>query len=302
MPVAALHRPPVAVGAGRRSARHQARFALRASSLEASSAAVTVTVNGSAAAGAAVESKEKVLAFMTREAFDGAVVMRFVGAGQKTHDPGVYIPTYTGFWDYYSVAAPMMRDPGYIRMDRLLQMETQVFATKGDKPEWFERPSNVIGANVCRVSGKLPNGGCDHVEVVNRDGGVEIRSMIYTEYFVKGTQPTDFCPLHEGRSFMDAIAGVFGKQSGPPPVPVAAAGLPPSAPASSSGSPAADSPAAGDAKTSAPAEESQPQKKRGFWSRVFGVGKDKSEEDRKKEEERRKQDQKKKEEEERKRK
>ncbi|CAD6343771.1 unnamed protein product [Miscanthus lutarioriparius] len=60
MPVAALHRPPVAVGAGRRSARHQARFALRASSLEASSAAVTVTVNGSAAAGAAVESKEKV--------------------------------------------------------------------------------------------------------------------------------------------------------------------------------------------------------------------------------------------------
>jgi len=83
-----------------------------------------------------VESKEKVLAFMTREAFDGAVVMRFVGAGQKTHDPGVYIPTYTGFWDYYSVAAPMMRDPGYIRMDRLLQMETQVFATKGDKLVW----------------------------------------------------------------------------------------------------------------------------------------------------------------------
>jgi len=62
--------------------------------------------------------------------------MRFVGAGQKTHDPGVYIPTYTGFWDYYSVAAPMMRDPGYIRMDRLLQMETQVFATKGDKLVW----------------------------------------------------------------------------------------------------------------------------------------------------------------------
>ena len=64
-------------------------------------------------------------------------------------------------------------------------------ATKDDKPEWLARPANVIGTNVCRISGKLPAGGCDHVEVVNRDGFLEKRSMIYTEYFVKGTQPTD---------------------------------------------------------------------------------------------------------------
>jgi penicillin-binding protein 1B len=120
--------------------------------------------------------------------------------------------------------------------------------------------------------------------------------MIYTEYFVKGTQPTDLCPLHEPRSFMDAIAGVFGKESGPPPLPVGAAGPPlPSAPASTSGSPAAEPPAA-DTKTSAPTEEAPAQKKRGFWSRVFGGGRDKSDEDRKKEEERRKQEQKKEEE------
>lgn len=83
-----------------------------------------------------MQSKETALAFMAREAFDGAVVMRFIGAGQEVTDPGVYIPTYTGFWDYYSVAAPMMLDPGYVRMDRLLQMETQVFATKNDKLVW----------------------------------------------------------------------------------------------------------------------------------------------------------------------
>ena len=83
-------------------------------------------------------------------------------------------------------------------------------ATKGDKPDWFERPSNIVGANVCRVSGKLPNGGCDSVEVVNRDGVTETRSMIYTEYFVKGTQPTTLCPLHPSPSFMDQIAGLFG--------------------------------------------------------------------------------------------
>ena len=46
-------------------------------------------------------------------------------------------------------------------------------ATKGHKNEWFDRPSNVIGVNVCRVSGKLPNRGCDTVEVLSRDGEVE---------------------------------------------------------------------------------------------------------------------------------
>ena len=99
-------------------------------------------------------------------------------------------------------------------------------ATKDDKPEWLARPANVIGTNVCRISGKLPAGGCDHVEVVNRDGLLEKRSMIYTEYFVKGTQPTEQCPLHEDRGFLDALAGVFGKDSGPPPMPVDATGLP----------------------------------------------------------------------------
>jgi penicillin-binding protein 1A len=169
-------------------------------------------------------------------------------------------------------------------------------ATKDDKPEWLARPASVTSANVCRISGKLPNGGCDHVEVINREGMVETRSMIYTEYFVKGTQPTTVCPLHESRSFMDAIAGVFGKDSGPPPMPVGATGLPvPSAPERPGSAPAAQPPPATTAAP--PGEEPAAPKKRGFWSRIFGGGGgDKSEEDRKKEEERRKQEQKKEEE------
>ncbi len=158
-------------------------------------------------------------------------------------------------------------------------------ATRGDKPEWLAKPTSVTTANVCRISGKLPNGGCDHVEVVNRDGAIETRSMIYTEYFVKGTQPTDLCPLHEQRSFMDAIASVFGKETGPRPLPVDATGLPmPTAPASTTGSPA---PPGGSATAPGTAEEAPAQKKRGFWSRIFGGGdKNQSEEDRRKEEER----------------
>jgi penicillin-binding protein 1A len=166
-------------------------------------------------------------------------------------------------------------------------------ATKDDKPEWLARPANVIGTNVCRISGKLPAGGCDHVEVVNRDGLVEKRSMIYTDYFVKGTQPTEECALHPDRGFLDALAGVFGKDSGPPPMPVGATGLPSTPPPAHStattGAPAAK-------PAPAEAEPAPQQKKRGFWSRIFGGGRDKDDDkdDKKKDDERKKEEQKKK--------
>jgi penicillin-binding protein 1A len=145
-------------------------------------------------------------------------------------------------------------------------------ATKADKPDWFERPPNVVTASVCRVSGKLPNGGCESVEVVNRDGFTEKRSMIYTEYFVKGTQPTELCPLHPSPSFMDRIAGLFGGGDSSKPVPPEEAGLP-RGQAGTSGAhqPPAQVP---DIHHEEPPKDTQnvdePPKKRGFWARVFG--------------------------------
>ncbi len=133
-------------------------------------------------------------------------------------------------------------------------------ATRGDKPEWFDRPDNVVGVNVCRMSGKLPAGGCDNVAVVDRDGQIENRSMVYTEYFVKGTQPTEICHLHSP-SFTDRLAGIFGKDVGMP-ISAEAAGLPP-ATTSTSGTPGA---AATPAEATAENKAEEPKKKRGFWS------------------------------------
>ena len=158
-------------------------------------------------------------------------------------------------------------------------------ATQGDKPDWFERPANIVGLNVCRMSGKLPAGGCDDVSVVNRDGLVEKRSMVYTEYFVRGTEPAQLCALHSP-SFTDRLAGIFGKEAG---VPVSAddVGLPPPS-ASTSGTPANPSVASAEAAKDGKVEE--PKKKRGFWGRIFGgddeAKKAKKEEERKREEER----------------
>ena len=142
-------------------------------------------------------------------------------------------------------------------------------ATKGDKPDWFERPSNIVALDVCRVSGKLPNGGCNHVDVVNRDGNLENRSMIYTEYFVKGTQPTELCPLHPASSLLNRIAGVFGAGDSNKPAHAEDAGLPPAQTGTAGAHPAPAPASEVQGPAPEPTAETAP-KKRGFWSRVFG--------------------------------
>jgi 1A family penicillin-binding protein len=143
-------------------------------------------------------------------------------------------------------------------------------ATKGDEPTWFKPPPDVVAANVCRISGKLPNDGCSSVQVVTPDGYTESRSMIYTEYFLKGTQPKSVCPLHSAPSFFERLAGVFG--GGDDPKPVSAEQAPPPSPTITGGvvTPPSRPPA------EPPRAESKPQekeKKRGFWAKVFGKGK-----------------------------
>jgi penicillin-binding protein 1A len=137
-------------------------------------------------------------------------------------------------------------------------------ATNGDKPEWQVPPPGVTTATVCRMSGKLATDGCQDVEVVNNDGHLEHRSMVYTEYFARGTVPDSYCELHQGRSLMTKIAGLFGVSDVRPAAPaVANTGLPPEpAAAPTTGTvppPIVDAPDA-------------PKKKRGFWSKVFGIG------------------------------
>ncbi len=165
-------------------------------------------------------------------------------------------------------------------------------ATRGAKPDWFERPANVVGLNVCRVSGKLPTGGCDNVQVVNREGSIETRSMVYTEYFVRGTQPADICSLHTP-SFTERLAGIFGKDAGIP-VSADAVGLPPPGP-STSGMPSTPTVEVAEAGKDEKVEE--PKKKRGFWSRIFGRGEEEEEKARKKADEDRKREERKREEE-----
>lgn len=69
-------------------------------------------------------------------------------------------------------------------------------ASRGDRPDWFAQPQDVVGATICRVSGQLPNAGCGSVASFTQDGFYETQSTLYTEYFAKGTEPKSLCPIH----------------------------------------------------------------------------------------------------------
>jgi penicillin-binding protein 1A len=149
-------------------------------------------------------------------------------------------------------------------------------ATRGDKPEWLKRPANVVAVDVCRMSGRRPAEGCDHVDVVSKTGEVKTRSMIYTEYFVRGSEPYDTCPLHQDTGLLTRMAGLFGGER-PRPVDAQVEGVPerPKEPAVARPQEAPEAVVQG--------QPEPEKKKRGFWSRVFGR-REKSDSDEKKNE------------------
>ena len=144
-------------------------------------------------------------------------------------------------------------------------------ATRGDRAEWFPTPKGLVGVTVCRVSGKRPDAGCSDVEVISDAGDVSHRSMVITDYFQQGKAPSTVCPLHPGTNLLSTMAGWFGKD-GPKPVAASELGLPQqSAPGVA---PEPSSQSADSAESAKPAEPEPTKKKRGFWSRVFGKGKE----------------------------
>jgi penicillin-binding protein 1A len=142
-------------------------------------------------------------------------------------------------------------------------------ATRDDAPEWFTPPPEVTTAKICRISGKLAGDSCDDVDVQAANGRLERRSMVYTEYFVRGTEPTDYCDLHAPRTFLSKVAGFFAGDGEKAVATVAPrledTGLQPVTSVRSADS-ISTAPASGPAAASTT--------RRGFWSKVFGLHKD----------------------------
>ncbi len=151
-------------------------------------------------------------------------------------------------------------------------------ATKGDPAEGFDAPSGITTATVCRLSGKLATKACLDVETVDARGNVSRRSQVYTEHFVGGSEPIEYCDQHGrlGHGVLGALAAVFGGSSHTDAVPAPAAVATDGSP-----QPAAVSAVTATAETVAQPADEKP-KKRGFWSRIFGGGGGDKKDDKKK--------------------
>ena len=141
-------------------------------------------------------------------------------------------------------------------------------ATQNDASEWFKAPRGVSTATVCRITGKLAGEGCEHVEVIDRNGEAGTRSMVYTEYFVSGSEPIEYCQLHSGRGIFATFAGLFSEKPPLPHVEEDVVAARPSDTAGTVGAPGDSVPTA----DIAPLPPETPVKKRGFWSRLLGRG------------------------------
>ena len=137
-------------------------------------------------------------------------------------------------------------------------------ATKDAKPEWLTVPSGISNRSVCRLTGLLATDGCQDVEVVAKTGQLERRSMVYTEYFAAGTEPTTYCGQHPTRGITTRLAAMFGgNDDRPAPPRIEDTGITPTATATSGSRP-----------TGVDVPPPAPQRKRGFWGRLFHRGDD----------------------------
>ena len=158
----------------------------------------------------------------------------------------------TGVWVGYDQPRTIIRGGYAATLAVPLWARFMTAATRGDKPEWFRPPPGVVAVNIDAASGRLATSECRRAP----DAAVRL------EYFAQGTEPIDLCPIHRSNLLQALVVPTLPAPVAVPPREVAAAepaAMPVAQPASQT---VLNSP-----------EEPPAKKKRGFWSRVLGIGK-----------------------------
>jgi len=174
-----------------------------------------------------------------------------------------------GVWVGYDQPRTIMRNGYAADLAVPLWGRFMMTATRNDEPDWFSPPAGIGSATICRISGKLATDGCRTAETIDEEGNLTIKSTVYTEYFVRGTEPTDYCPLHTP-SFNNGLVTLATSGTSPAP-----ASLPPTpTPASSPPPPTPTQRSTVQPSIAERVNDPQPSKRRGFWGRLFRRGGD----------------------------
>ena len=156
----------------------------------------------------------------------------------------------TGVWLGYD--KPRTIVPGGYAAQLAVPLWTRFMqaATRDDEPTRFATPKSVTAVTICPLSGKVATSAC------YADHSISVR----TEYFEQGTEPIDYCPYHLFRRTSPMTLASATMTPAPSSAPAAAAPVSAPEPVVQPSAPAPTAPAA------------EPKKKRGFWGRVFGIG------------------------------
>ena len=96
---------------------------------------------------ALLRDAEGAKAWVTREGYDGAVVMRLVAIdNETTYVPGsaYSVPVgYRSMWGYWGTGWGYAYDPGYIRQDQVVSVEANLYSVVDEKLIWSSRTRSV---------------------------------------------------------------------------------------------------------------------------------------------------------------
>ena len=112
-----------------------------------------------------IQDKEKAKARIEAAGADGAVVFRLVGVEEQER---WVPPTYYGnAWGYWGYAAPMVYEPGYLTTDRIVQVETAVYAVPTARLVWAAHSDTLNPSNAKQLVGDVVRAA---VERMRKDG------------------------------------------------------------------------------------------------------------------------------------
>jgi hypothetical protein len=85
-----------------------------------------------------LQDKDKARAWFEKTGIEGVVAMRLVSADTvKTYSPAMWSTGYyTSWWGYYGTTWVAAWDPGYLREDTTVTVETLLFSVPRDKLLW----------------------------------------------------------------------------------------------------------------------------------------------------------------------
>ena len=133
----------------------------------------------------------------------------------------------------------------------------------------FDRPAGIVALEICQESGLRPGSACRRVRRVSADGESRTVSTVAVEYFQRGTEPHETCPLHESSWFGGVQTAAFDPSDFPA---ASTVGAPADTRRTDEDGDEPTSSAANREETTSEEKVEEPDgKKKGFWSRFVGV-------------------------------